>query len=95
MGVNRAMEALVLFTCATAKVVQALQNSSNIYDANGSYIRKNYDPFLIFESQAADYVSCIAITGAGGWEDALTKARLFVDNLTLTEKIYMVTGVQA
>jgi hypothetical protein len=32
------------------------------------------------------------ISGAGGWEDALQKARAFVNNLTLEEKARMVTG---
>ncbi|KAI1343480.1 beta-glucosidase-related glycosidase [Xylariaceae sp. FL0016] len=32
------------------------------------------------------------MTGAGGWEDALTKARAFVAELTLDEKADMVTG---
>lgn len=33
------------------------------------------------------------ITGAGGWTDALGRAREFVNQLTLAEKVYMVTGV--
>lgn len=38
-------------------------------------------------------VLCIAnITGTGGWDAALTKAQAFVDQLTLDEKAYMVTG---
>lgn len=32
-------------------------------------------------------------TGAGGWEEALAKARDFVAELSLTEKVEMVTGV--
>jgi hypothetical protein len=32
------------------------------------------------------------MTGAGGWEGALEKARAFVDQLTLEEKADMVTG---
>lgn len=32
------------------------------------------------------------ITGAGGWEGALVKARAFVTQLTLEEKAGMVTG---
>jgi len=32
------------------------------------------------------------ITGAGGWEDALAKAKAFVSQLTLEEKSTMVTG---
>lgn len=31
-------------------------------------------------------------TGVGGWEDALAKAKAFVDLLTLEEKASMVTG---
>ena len=32
------------------------------------------------------------ITGAGGWDAALSKAQAFVSQLTLDEKAYMVTG---
>jgi hypothetical protein len=32
------------------------------------------------------------MTGAGGWEGALEKARAFVDQLTVEEKADMVTG---
>lgn len=34
-----------------------------------------------------------SITGAGGWQLALAKADAFVAELNLTEKAYMVTGV--
>lgn len=33
------------------------------------------------------------VSGAGGWEDALTKAKAFVAELTLDEKADMVTGM--
>ena len=37
---------------------------------------------------------CIAnITGAGGWETALARAEDFLNQLTLAEKAYLVTGV--
>ena len=32
-------------------------------------------------------------TGAGGWEDAYNKARAFVAQLTLLEKVNLTTGV--
>jgi beta-glucosidase len=32
------------------------------------------------------------MTGVGGWEGALEKARAFVDQLTIEEKADMVTG---
>lgn len=34
------------------------------------------------------------ITGAGGWTDALGRARDFVNQLSWNEKVYMVTGVR-
>ena len=34
------------------------------------------------------------ITGAGGWDAALIKAQAFLEQLTLEEKAYMVTGEQ-
>ena len=38
-------------------------------------------------------MSLANVTGAGGWTTALGRARDFVNQLTLDEKVYMVTGV--
>lgn len=70
--------AIVLFWCFAGIGFSKAQTYSN---SSGSHFT------------SPDVYPSPNITGAGGWTDALGRARDFVNQLSLQEKVYVVTGV--
>jgi len=83
---------LVLIGCASAVVAQF----------NFTHTQYDTSPPVYPSRESVEVLKCSLlgltfvpanITGAGGWEAALEKARAFVGKLTIEEKAQMVTGM--